>query len=128
MSERRARLALLVTAALFVPLPYMIVGDGYVPLVRFAMLGAISTSYSLMIDGSGVAWIISAILVAHFLMFAALLTTGVSWLGRRIPAPWRRSVVVGTFAIALLVATWFPTYRTPFSASAAYGNWTALFR
>ncbi len=128
MSERRARMGLLVTAALFVPLPYMIVGDGYVPLVRFGMLAAVSTSYSALIDGTGVAWAISGLLLAHLTIFGALLAAAVTFATRRIPPTRRRAVVVSTFVLALLISSATPAYRTPFAATGAYGTWLSLFR
>ena len=65
MSRVRAGWLLWVAALLLIPLPYFIIAEGSVPVVRFAMLGAIAAAYAGFVDGSGVAWPMTIILFVH---------------------------------------------------------------
>jgi hypothetical protein len=117
-----------VGALLLVPLPYLMVVDGCVPVVRFALLALISGAYAAFVDGSGVVWVMTAILAAHALLYALALAAA-AWLLVRVLPPRRRAalawaLLIAGFAVALTV----PVYRTPFDDASAQARWTGLFQ
>ena len=127
MSLGRARLLLWGGALLLVPLPFVVAVHGSVPVVRFALLGAVSGVYAAAVDGSGVAWTMTASLAAHALVYAALLALPAALLARALPAPWRRAGVWSLLALGFATALLFDVYWTPFDDVAARSDWLGLF-
>ena len=95
MSPGRAARILWVAALLLLPLPYLVLPvEGAVPVVRLFFLGAIAAAYSLLVDGSGVAWTLTAFLLGNALAYALGLGL-VAWLlGRAIPEALRGPCVL----------------------------------
>lgn len=128
MSRRATRRLLWLAALLLIPLPYLVAADGAVPAVRFALLGGVAAAYAGLVNGSGVAWPLSALLLGHALVYALALWAGAALLARVLPARLRGAVaallVVAGFGVALA----FDVYHTPFAADAARTSWLGLFR
>lgn len=128
MTRRRAGVLLWAGAVLLLPLPYVIVGDGAVPVLRIAMLASISTGYAAFVDGSGKAWLLAIILAAQTLAFSAMLGGVAALLAWIIPHRVRRTGVLVILAVAFAVALLFPIYRTPFDDMFARATWLGLFQ
>jgi len=129
MSPGRARLALWTAAVLLLPLPYLVLPvGGAEPVVRFLFLGAIAAAYSSCVDGSGVAWLLTGLLLGHVLLYSAGLGLAAWLLVRAIPAPLRRPCVLALGLGGAAVALAFPIYRTPFDDVSAWSRWLGLFQ
>ena len=129
MSPGRARLALWAAALLLVPLPYLALSvDGAVPVARFLFLGAIAAAYSAFVDGSGVAWMMTGLLLGNALIHAAGLGLAAWLLVRLLPGPARRPWVWLLVLAGAAVALAFPIYRTPFDDASAWSRWPGLFQ
>jgi hypothetical protein len=129
MSSGRARLALWLAAVLLVPLPYLVLPvEGAEPVVRFLFLGAIAAAYSACVDGSGVAWILTGLLLGNALVHSAGLGVAAWLLARAIPASLRRACVLAFALGGAAVALAFPIYRTPFDDVSAWSRWLGLFQ
>ena len=128
MTRLRTALLLWAAAWLIVPLPYFIIAEGSVPVVRIALLAAIATAYAGFIDGSGVAWSMTSILVVHVVLYSILLGLGAMTAAYVIPERWRRIVVGSFILIGFTTVLLFDVYRTPFDDVSMYSNWTGLFQ
>jgi len=126
----RARAACLLWAAawLLLPLPYYIIANGSVPVVRIAILSAVSVAYAGFVDGSGVAWVMAFILLGHVILYSILLAAGAVALAYLIPAHTRRAAVWVVLAVGFTTALLFDVYRTPFADASMYSNWIGLFQ
>jgi hypothetical protein len=111
-----------------VPLPYWLIADGHVPVVRFAMLGLVAAAYSAIIDGSGVGWMLTLILLGHVLVFSVLLAAAAAAVVWLVPASRRAQAVGGLIVVGVLIAVVFDVYTTPFDEAWLRTNWTGLFQ
>ncbi len=128
MSRARAGWYLWVAALLLIPLPYFIIAEGSVPVVRFAMVGGIAAVYAGFVDDSGVAWPMTIILLLHVIV-SALALGGVAAVGAvLIPARSRRWWVPALIVAGFVVALSFDVYRTPFDDVRLESNWAGLFQ
>ncbi len=127
VSDRRARWLLWTAGVLLAPLPYGMVVEGRVPVARFAWLAGVSAAYATGVDGSGVAWVMTAVLAGHALVWGALLWGVAFALARGLPAAARRLAVWGIIAVAGTAALVLEPYRTPFDAEALRAGWLGLF-
>ncbi|MEE8312204.1 MAG: hypothetical protein V3R77_08095 [Candidatus Binatia bacterium] len=115
-------------ALLLIPLPYFIIAEGSVPVVRFAMVGGIAAVYAGFVDDSGVAWPMTIILLLHVIV-SALALGGVAAVGAvLIPARSRRWWVPALIVAGFVVALSFDVYRTPFDDVRLESNWAGLFQ
>jgi hypothetical protein len=128
MSEKRTKWLLWLGGVLLLPLPYLFMYEGAVPVVRYAMLTIITATYSVLIDGSAVAWPMTFILAAHTLLFAAVLLSVAALAARWIPEQRRTQAVVALFAVGFAIAMAFPIYTTPADDVSAHANWIGLFQ
>lgn len=128
MTPAKAAWLLWVAAWLIVPLPYFIIAEGSVPVVRIALLSAISTAYAGLVDGSGVAWAMTSILFAHVVLYSILLGLGAATGAYVIPAGMRRSIVWAFIVLGFATVLLFDIYRTPFDDASIYSNWIGLFQ
>ncbi len=113
---------------LLVPLPYLMVVEGSVPVVRFAFLALVASAYSGFVDGSGVAWVMTAVLAGHALVYAALLWLPCAALARWLPARRRGVWVVALLALGFAGALLGRPYRTPFDDAVLRSGWLGLFQ
>jgi hypothetical protein len=113
---------------LLLPLPYQIIADGRVPVIRFAILSAVSVAYAGVVDGSGVAWILTFILLAHVVAYSLLLAAGAAAIAYVIPANTRRAAVWAAFVVGFGIALFFDVYRTPLNPASIQSNWIGLFQ
>lgn len=110
MTTRTTQLGLWLVCLGFLPLPFISVQTGLVPVARMLLLGAM---------GAGV-WIgdpdyISALvglMLLEGLIWGALLFFATRLATRRLP----RIAIVAAAAV-LVAASFFPIYRTPFSST-----------
>jgi len=114
-------------AALWLPLPYLVLVDGSVPLVRFAMLGAVSAAYAAGVDGSGVAWVMTGLLWSHVAVHGLLVAGAAGALAWLIPGRIRAPSVAALLAAGLAVALFLDVYHTPFG-DVARTSWLGLLR
>jgi len=128
MSRARAGLLLWGAACLLVPLPYYVVADGSVPVVRFAMMAAVAAFYSAFVDGSGVAWILTSMLAAHAVLFALVLAVVAALIARLLPPGARTKTVASLIVAGFVVAVVFDVYRTPFDDAWVRTSWPGLFQ
>ena len=128
MSRRRAAWTLWAAALLLVPLPYFIVAEGSVPVIRFAIISSVATAYAVLVDGSGVAWPLAVILLLHVLVWAVALGIGAAVLARVLPDALRGRAVVLLIAAGFVLALVSDVYRTPFDDVRLNSTWTGLFQ
>ena len=128
MSRARTKWLLWAAGALLLPLPYLFMQEGAVPVVRYVFLTVIAASYAALIDGSEVAWPMTFIVAAHGAIYALLLYAIVAALARLIPERRRKQVVVAGFALGFTIALLFPIYATPMDDEAARSSWIGLFQ
>lgn len=127
MSAPSARRILLIACLLFVPCPYLMAVEGSVPVARFAWLATVTATYAVFVDGSGVAWTMTLMLVAHGLVYGAIAWTLVRLLGAVSPRRWTvRGAPLCAIALALVCLA-MVSYETPFGNSAR-ATWWELFR
>ena len=115
-------------ALLLLPVPYLILVDGSVPVVRLVLLATIAASYAAFVDGSGVAWLMVALLAVQAVVFAVALAVVVRTTVRWIPAPALRWSVWSLVAVGFAVAMLFDVYQTPFDETYYRTNWWGLFQ
>ncbi|MDJ0864653.1 MAG: hypothetical protein QNK03_01000 [Myxococcota bacterium] len=127
MSTARARTILWLGALLLVPLPYVGLVEGSVPVARFLLLGVVTAAYSGFVDGSGVAWTLTAILLLHALVYGLLLRVPAALLARWVPEALRVRFVWGIVLLTFALAVSLPVYRTPFDDVASRTRWPGLF-
>jgi hypothetical protein len=126
----RVRTAWLFWAAgwLLLPLPYFILADGRVPVVRMAILSGVAVAYAGLVDGSGVAWPMAYILLAHVVLYSILLAVGAAAATYLIPQKVRRPAVWSVIAVGFVTVLLFDVYRTPFDDASIHSNWIGLFQ
>jgi hypothetical protein len=128
MTRTRTKWLLWLAGLLLMPLPYLFLYEGAVPVVRYIFLTAVAGSYALFIDGSEMAWPMAFIMLAHALVFALALLTIAAALARLIPGTLRKTIVVTTFVVGLAVAVALPIYTTPMDDDSIHTNWIGLFQ
>lgn len=124
MSTRAAFWLLFVAALLTVPLP-MIQFGAIVPVSRYLLLGGVTLGL-IVAEGAGtIPGLLLAVFAVHALVYAALLfacaalvTRGLARLSTRAVGPAAALLAV----IALLVASFFDVYTTPFAARSLHTN------
>jgi len=128
MNAPRARRLLWTGLLLFAPLPHLVAVEGAVPVVRFAWLGAVAGAYAALVDGSGIAWTMTALLLGQALVYAAVLWALAALGARLLPERARGAAVLSLLVAGLALAVATPLYHTPFAADAPRARWTGLFR
>jgi hypothetical protein len=128
MTRRSTAWLLFGASVLLIPLPYFVIGEGAVPVVRFALLGAVSAAYAGLIDGSGVAWPMTTILLLHVVVYSLVLAAAAFLVASLVPERARRWIVPAAVAVGFCCALSFDLYHTPFDPSRAYNGWLGLFR
>jgi hypothetical protein len=128
MTRTRAAWLLWASTWLLLPLPYHIIADGRVPVVRIAILSAVSLAYACVVDGSGVAWVLAFILLCHVVLYSILLAVAAAAISFMIPANARRSAVWALIFVGFATVLLFNVYRTPFDATSIHSNWIGLFQ
>ena len=128
MTGTRTKWLLWLAGLLLIPLPYLFLHVGAVPVIRYVFLFIISGSYALFIDGSEMAWPMAFILLGHALLYALLLLAVASALARLIPQGLRKPVVVASFVVGLVITLALPIYTTPMDDKSAHSNWIGLFQ
>lgn len=129
MPLRRAGLLLWAAALLWVPLPYLVLPvEGLVPVARFLFLGAISGAYAFGVDGSGVAWPMTGLLLGNAAVYALGLGLAAWGVARMLPEAGRGACVWAFAALWAGAALVFPIYRTPFDDVSAWTRWLGLFQ
>ena len=128
MDEVHARRLLLLGAVLLLPLPYAVLAEGAVPVVRFALLAGVAAAYSTFVNGGGVAWPLTGLLAAHALGYGLLLWIGSRLAVRFVPSRLCTAVCVGVVAAGFAASLAFDLYHTPFASERAFTSWTGLFR
>lgn len=128
MSRTRTRRLLWLAGALLLPLPWLFMYTGAVPVARYVFLAGISGAYAGLIDGSEVAWPMTAIVAVHALVYAGALWGASAVLARFIPARLRAPLVVTVFVVGFTVALAYPIYETPMDDERAHTNWVGLFQ
>jgi cytochrome bd-type quinol oxidase subunit 2 len=105
---------------LVLPLP-MLTFEGVVPVARYLLLGAVCIGMRIAEGPGGVVWQLTALFLAHALVYAALLW-GAAWISARalgaLPSRARGAAVVLVVAACLLWALAAEPYVTPFGLSA----------
>jgi hypothetical protein len=128
MSRVRTKWLLWLAGVLLLPLPYLFMQEGAVPVVRYVFLTVIAASYAALIDGSEVAWPMTFIVAAHGGIYALLLYAISAALARLIPQRRRKQVVVSVCVLGFALALLCPIYTTPMDDQAARSNWIGLFQ
>ncbi len=128
MTRNRAALFLWLATVLLAPLPIIILAEGSIPLVRMMILTSVAGYYTMFIDGSGVAWPMTTILVLQVVVYGLALAVA-SWaVAALLPERARGRVVGVVIAAGLLLAISTDLYRTPFDDKQAQASWVELFR
>ena len=127
-TTRRTRRWLWLGALAMCPLPYLLAAEGYVPVVRMLLLACVSAAYAGLVDGSGLAWTMVALLLAHVVAGAAVLWLAAAIVARVLPPPARQRTVAIVLVLGFAVANAIYLYRTPFDDAALHARWFELFQ
>ena len=125
MSTRAARWMLWIAFVLMVPVPFLMLGSGWVPAARLIMLGGISLAVALFENASGAVGMLSVILLAQGLLYMGLL-----WLAAHFASRWldrfssrtATAVTLVVVAAGVLIASTFELYRGPYRAQSPRAN------
>jgi hypothetical protein len=111
MSVLRARRLLWLGLLILLPVPFFGIESGLVPVARLLLLGSLVAGVALQ-DPDWMSRLFAGIFLGQGLLWAALLygvaRLAVRWLPRPVPLG---------IVVLLAVASLFPIYSTPFSAS-----------
>jgi hypothetical protein len=118
VSIRTARALLAILLFLVVPLPMVVLGDGWVPGVRYLLLGGVVGAVMLAGGGAGPVPLILFFFVLHALAAAGLALLAAHVFTRAVlrylPRPAVAAVTLGLIIVALGVSIAFDVYETPF--------------
>jgi hypothetical protein len=109
---------------LLLPWPLVLIGDGLVPAVRFAVLAAAAGVIALAEGAAGPVGAIVGLFVAYALATALacwLLAWVVARMLARLPAAYAAAITWTLLGVALVVALFLAPYRTPFGRAATGG-------
>jgi hypothetical protein len=130
MTPRATRRLLWATLLLVVPLPVLVAFGGHVPVVRFVLLAGVCVAMRVAEGPGGVVWQLTALFLAHALVYAVALW-GAAWAGARLLAGLPRGPRVALLGVgvggALLWALLAEPYETPFG-SRAHANLIGVLR
>jgi hypothetical protein len=129
MSPRAARRVLWLAALLLVPAPMLVFG-AWVPVAHYLLLAALCVGMRIAEGPGGVVWELTALLLAHALVYSALLYAG-AWasaraLGRVSPRARAALVAIAVTGCAVWAIAAQP-YVTPFGRTAR-ANLVAVLR
>ncbi len=126
-TARRTRRWLWLGALAMWPVPYFIAVEGSVPVVRMLLLAGVSLAYAAGVDGSGLAWVMAAMLFGHVLVGALVLWVVAAIVARLLPPATRQRSVAIVLVLGFAVANAIHVYRTPFDDVALHARWFELF-
>lgn len=130
MSFAATRRLLWLAALVLVPLP-MFVFDGFVPVVRYLLLGGVTLGL-IVTEGAGpIPNLFLALMLGHALVYAGLLWLAASGLTRVLTrlAPRRAGAcAVALAAAGLVLALTTEPYVTPYSSLALHSNLMVVFQ
>jgi len=130
MSHRAARLVLFALFAVVVPLPFFLVQTGVVPAARILMLAGIVVAVIAAEGMHGMAGVALALLLVQALGYAGLLFAAAHWVARGLARAWPRRLGLATAVlagVALLTASSFEIYRTPFRTHSLHASLLRVF-
>ena len=124
MKPRMLRRAWFLGLWLLLPWPLSVIGDAFVPSVRYALLACAASSVALAEGAAGPVALIVALFVG-----IAILTTSACWviawaiakLLARLPAAQASTITWACLGFGLIVALFFEPYRTPFGRALTGG-------
>jgi hypothetical protein len=131
VSRRRCFWTLWIASLLLVPLPYLMVVTGLVPVGRFLMLGAICTYVSFFVGSGGVAGTLAWILFGQAALYAVglgLVAGAVAYGLGRISRSATAAATLVLVALGLVLAVGLEIYHTPFAAESARTNLLGVYR
>lgn len=131
MSRRVATWVLFGVFVLTVPLPMPLVGPGLVPVVRFAMLGALAAAVQVGVRAGGQAPALIAVFWVPAAVYGLALWLAAWALARGLARRGPRTLTAGTLLLAVLclaAAAALPLYRTPFAAEGARASLAGVLR
>jgi hypothetical protein len=109
---------------LLLPWPLALIGDGFVPAVRYAILAAASSSIAVVEGAAGPVGAIVALLTGYAVV-TTLACWGIAWgIGRGLallPAAQAAAVTWVCLGLGLAVALFAEPYRTPFGRAVSGG-------
>jgi hypothetical protein len=120
MSPRAARRVLWLAALLLVPVP-LLVFDACAPVASYLLLAAVCVGMRVAEGPGGVVWQLTALFLAHAVVYAGLLHLAASLAARAtapLPAAARAAVVVVAVAAGVGFALIGEPYVTPFGTAA----------
>lgn len=120
MELRKAQLGFWFLCLLLLPLPFISVQIGLVPVVRMLLLGSLGAAVW-VVDADYISALVAAMLVQG-LLWGVLLFFVTRALSRRLSR-----TLVAAVAAALLLASVFPIYRTPFSTTGVTSSIFEIF-
>ena len=131
MSARAAAVALFAGAVLTIPFPLLGLDGSFVPVARYAQLGAVLLALIAREGAGGMVGALTGLIVGHAAVYGALLVLG-SWLVRRAldrVSSRARATVVGAGVVLLLaVFSLAPLYDTQFHHGSAHASLWQLYR
>lgn len=122
----RPRFILWIGLITLLPMPYVLTGIGWVPVVRLVALGTVTMSVW-WVEGELVPLLIGGALLLQALAAIWICRWGAGAILRCAPARFRAALAVALVG-ALFVAAQWPIYRTPLSAVAARTTMWGMFR
>ena len=111
MSQANVRRLLWLGLLVFLPVPFIGIQPGLVPVIRLLLLGSLAGGVALQ-DPDYLSQLFTLMFLGQGLLWAAVLYAAARVAVRRLPAVAPIAIVV-----ALAVGSMFPIYTTPFSSS-----------
>ena len=121
MSLRASRRLLWLAALVAFPVPYLAMGPGLEPPLRFAMLAALTLALALVENAQGAVPQLLVLFSVNALLADALLWPAAHLVARalgRLGPRGRARATVALVAAGLALACAFPVYHTPFARRA----------
>ncbi len=120
MPKRSLRRSLFLALFLLAPLPMVGIDVAIVPAARYCLLTGVCLSVAFLEGGAGPVGAIAALFAANAILYTLLLW-GIAWGASRLlahlPAAATRNALLGTIAIAILLALLFDLYTTPYGTA-----------
>lgn len=131
LSPRASRSILWLTAALALPVPIWVLGPGWVPPLRLAMLAAISLAVMLTESARGAVGLAAAVFAGQAAVYLALLWAAAHLVSRalaRLPRRRSAALVWVVVALALGLAASHDLYRDPYHGRSARSGLLDAYR
>lgn len=126
MSSRTIQWILFGVCILALPVPFFGLEGGIAPPLRLLFIGSLIAGIFVQ-DPDFMTTLLTALYLGQGLLWSAGLFFVCRFVALRIAASSLRTPILCAITVALIGASFFPIYRTPFSSSGVHSNILGLF-